>query len=182
MAVASALFLVVSLVHVWLPGEEAVTALFVFPISLLAITFGLRGGLVAGGVALSLAAAGLALDAAEVSLTGWLVRLVSLLTVGALLGWTADNLARAERHHRRLELAAERHRQAVEVNDSLVQGMSVAKWAFEAGRTESGLAILNDTIVVGQELVSGLVRDAEAARAAASGGVRATVPTVVQPR
>jgi hypothetical protein len=180
--VAFALFLGVSLVRVWFPAEEAVTALFVFPISLLAMTFGLRGGLVAGVVALSLTAAEVALTTAELSVIGWLVRLVSLLTVGALLGRTADNLARAQRDRHRLELAAERHRQAVEVNDSLVQGMSVAKWAIEAGRTESGLATLNDTIVLGQELVSGLVRDAEDDRAAASDGRRATVPTVAPQR
>ena len=179
MALSFALILGVLLTWLWFPREEAVTALFVFPISLLAMAFGLRAGLGAGAVALAMTAALVLFTADELSLVGWLVLAISLLTVGTLLGRTADDLARAESQRRRLELAAERHHQAVEVNDSLVQGMSVAKWAFEAGRTETGLATLNETIVLGQELVSDLIREVDVARADGSGTTPATVPFVL---
>ncbi len=155
---AAALFLAVFVVRLRLPGEEAVTALFVFPISLVAMARGLRAGLAAGVVALFLVGGGLAITDTSLSVTGWLARIVTLLAVGALLGRAADNLARAEQQRRVTDLAAQRQRQAVEINDTLVQNMVAAKWALEAGRTESGLTTLTDTIVLAQRLVSELIR------------------------
>ena len=158
---AAALFVGVVLVGLWLPDEEAVTALFVFPISLVAMAHGLRAGLAAGVVALLLVGLGSAVTDASLSVTGWVIRIATLLAVGALLGRAADDLARAERVRRMHELAAQLQRQAVEINDTLIQGMSAAKWALEAGRTESGLRTLTDTIVLGQNLVSELIREGD---------------------
>jgi len=160
---AAALMAAVVVIRVWLPGEEAVTALFVFPISLIAMARGLRAGLAAGVIALLLVAAGLAVTDGTLSVTGWLARIATLLAVGALLGRAADNLARAEQHRRLSALAEQRHRQGVEINDSLIQGMSAAKWAFEADRTGAGLTTLRDTIVLGQRLVSNLIRESDLA-------------------
>ena len=65
------------------------------------------------------------------------------------------------------------HRQAVEINDSLLQGMAAAKWALEAGRADVGLERLSDAIVSGQQLVSGLIRDSEMGPLHAPGPFRA---------
>jgi hypothetical protein len=62
---------------------------------------------------------------------------------------------------RERELALVRHRQAVEINDTLIQGMAAAKWALEVGQLESAAATLDQTIRLGQQLVSGLIRDAD---------------------
>jgi hypothetical protein len=61
---------------------------------------------------------------------------------------------------RRLEMAALLHREAIEVNDSLVQGMAAAKWSLDAGQVEAGGQILSQTIVLGDRMVSGLIRRA----------------------
>jgi hypothetical protein len=158
-ATAVVLFAGVAAVRLWMPHEEAITALYVFPISLIAMARGMRAGLAAAAVALVLVGAGLLVTDATLSTTGWLVRTATLLAVGALLGRAADDLARAELHRRQHELAAQRHRQAVEINDTLIQGMAAAKWAIEAGQTEAGLTTLADTIVLGQDLVSDLIRE-----------------------
>lgn len=156
---AIVLFVGVAAIRVWMPEEEAITALYVFPISLVAMARGMRAGLAAGVVALVLIVAGVLLTGSNLSVTGWLVRTATLLAVGALLGRAADNLARAERARRRHELAAQRHRQAVEINDTLIQGMAAAKWAIEAGQVEVGLTTLAETIQLGQDLVSDLIRE-----------------------
>lgn len=53
------------------------------------------------------------------------------------------------------------HRQAIEINDSLLQRMTAAKWALESGRTEAGLEILTTAVSEAHRLVSELLRRAE---------------------
>jgi hypothetical protein len=95
------------------------------------------------------------------SATGWTSRVVPMLVLGALVGDAADRLRYAESERRRLEAAALLHREAIEINDRLVQGMAAAKWSFEAGRVEAGLATLDETIAEGHALVSALIRQAD---------------------
>lgn len=140
---------------------DVVSALYVFPIALLAMTFGRRLGLAAGLVAIALLCAWVAMNDVDLSVAGWVSRLTPLLGVGMVLGDAADKLSDAAEERRRHEIAVQRHRQAVEINDSLIQGMAAAKWSIEAGRTESGLGTLKETIRLGHELVSGLIRDAD---------------------
>jgi hypothetical protein len=78
-----------------------------------------------------------------------------------LLGEATDRMRRTEEERRKLEAAALLHREAIEINDSLVQGMAAAKWALEAGSTEAGLKTLDDTIARAHDLVSGLIRRAD---------------------
>jgi hypothetical protein len=86
---------------------------------------------------------------------------VPLLLIGFLLGDASERLNRAEDERLRQEARELRHRQAVEINDSLVQGMAAAKWSLEAGRVDNGLAALEETLDQGQRLVSQLIRDAD---------------------
>ena len=83
----------------------------------------------------------------------------ALILLGGLLGDAADRLRRSEAALRRLEAAAQRHRDAAEINDSIVQRVAAAKWALEAGRPERALDIIADTIEIAQELVAELLRD-----------------------
>ncbi len=57
-------------------------------------------------------------------------------------------LERAER------LSAERERQALELNDSIVQGLAVAKYAMSTGRTQEGLDAIDDTLARARELIT----------------------------
>ncbi|MGN6129502.1 MAG: hypothetical protein ACTHOK_04100, partial [Nocardioidaceae bacterium] len=100
------------------------------------------------------------IDDVPMTATGWLSRIVPMVLLGLLVGDASDRLRRAEREKLELAAAARMHREAIEINDSLIQGMAAAKWALESGRTESGLAALDETIVQGHNLVSGLIREA----------------------
>lgn len=140
---------------------EAVSMLYVLPVSLVALAFGRRAGLAAGIVALGLVAFWVLVVGADLSVVGWVARLVPLVVLGWLLGDASDRLVAAETQRAALEAAAQRHRDATEVNDTLIQGMAAAKWALEAGRTEAGLRTLEDTLNLGHQLVSELLRDAD---------------------
>jgi hypothetical protein len=141
--------------------DDAINMLYALPVALVALTFGRTPGVLAGLLAVALVAAWVLLDDVELSALGWASRVLPLLLLGGLLGDASDRLAAADARRRALEAAAQRHRDATEVNDTLVQGMAAAKWAFEAGRTESGLRTLTDTLEVGHQLVSKLMRQAD---------------------
>jgi len=139
---------------------DAYSLLFAFPVALIAITFGLRGGAAAGVVAVLLMVFWVATSDASLSVAGWMSRSVPILLLGVLLGEATDRIDRAEAEYSEMKAAALLHREAIEINDSLVQGMAAAKWSLEAGQVDTGLRILDDTIARAQELVSGLIREA----------------------
>jgi hypothetical protein len=162
LAVAGVLYAGVLLVRL-LEGDatDAYSMFYVFPVALVATSFGARAGIAAGAVAVALVVTWVV--AQDVSLTpaGWVSRAVPLLALGALLGSASDRLREAETERRALEATALLHRQAIEINDSLVQGMVAAKWALEAGQADAGLTRLGETITRGQQLVSTLIREAD---------------------
>jgi signal transduction histidine kinase len=141
--------------------EDSVNMLYALPVALVALAFGRVAGVAAGLLAVVLVAAWVALRDVDLSALGWASRVIPLLLLGALLGDASDRLAAADARQRASEAAAQRHRDATEVNDTLVQGMAAAKWAFEAGRHEAGLRTLEETLDVGHRLVSELMRDAD---------------------
>lgn len=162
-AASAAMFLGVLLARLRVGDtSDALLILLVFPISLLALTFGTRIGLVAG-----LAAAGLIglwswIAGADLSLVGWLARIGPLLFLGVLIGDASDRLKHADEERHRLAIARLQHRQAVEVNDSLIQGMASAKWSLECAHPETALTTLEETMAAGQRLVSEALRAATA--------------------
>ncbi|HSJ21309.1 MAG TPA: hypothetical protein VK964_12110 [Nocardioidaceae bacterium] len=140
---------------------DAVNLLYTLPVALLALAFGRTAGILAGLVAVALVVAWILLADVDLSALGWISRVVPLLLLGGLLGDASDRLATASEQQRLLEAATQRQRDAAEVNDTLVQGMSAAKWALEAGRHEAGLKTLQDTLSLGHQLVSKLLREAD---------------------
>ena len=140
---------------------DAYSMLYALPVALVAMTSGLRAGIVAGLVAVGLTVVWTIVNDVDMTLTGWASRVVPLLLLGALLGQATDRARRAEIEHRRLEAAALLHRQAIEINDSLVQGMAAAMWSFDAGQVEAGKKVLEQTLAQAHELVSGLIRRAD---------------------
>ncbi|MFG1813502.1 hypothetical protein ACGFIF_07050 [Kribbella sp. NPDC049174] len=139
---------------------DAYSLLYVFPVALVAVTFGLRAGLAAGLVAVGLTLVWVTVEDVSLNPAGWASRVLPVLLLGLVLGDASDQLRRAETERRRLEAAALLYREAIEINDSLVQGMAAARWALEAGRLDAGLQTLEQTIVQAEELVSGLIRQA----------------------
>jgi K+-sensing histidine kinase KdpD len=161
MGVAGLLFAAVLALRLILSNPlDAISMLYLFPIALVAMTKGRWGGLLGGLVAVVLVVLWVVVQSVALSAMGWSSRVLPLLLVGSLIGDARDRLTRAAAEHAVHEVAEQRHREAIEINDSLVQGMSAAKWSIEAGRTEAGLDALRETVERGHRLVSELIRDA----------------------
>ena len=158
LTVAGALYVLVLLLRV-LAGQPADTysMLFALPVALIAIAFGLRAGVAGALVAVALIVVWIVVKDVTLSPSGWMSRVLPLLLLGVLLGDASDRLRRSEAEKRRLESAALLYRQAIEINDSIVQGMAAARWSLEAGRVDAGLQTLEQTLTEAQELVSGLI-------------------------
>lgn len=161
-AVSSALYAVVLGLRWLVAAPEPVTLLFCFPIALLAIAFGLRAGLLAGLGSICLVAVSASVGGIELSFWGWAIRAAPMLLLGGLLGHAADQLRRSEAERNRLMAVAQRHRDAVDFNDRVLQELAAAKWALEAGHPERGLDIVANTLDAAQDMVSQMLRDADA--------------------
>jgi hypothetical protein len=154
---ALGLFAVVFVARLTIHGTEPITIFLVFPVALLAMAFGLRSGIAAGIIAVLLTAAWVELQGVSLSTLGWLGRVVPILLLGVLVGWTRDREKAAERTKEALFEAHFRERQAAEINDSIVQHLAVAKWMMEAGQEDRGLALLADTISASESLVAAML-------------------------
>lgn len=141
---------------------DAISMLYLFPISLVAMTGGRWVGLAGGILSVVLVAAWALAQSVDLTVVGWLSRALPLMMVGFLIGDASDRLERASLERQSHLLAVQRHREAVEINDSLVQGMSAAKWSIEAGRVDTGLQMLGETVELGHQLVSQLIRESGA--------------------
>lgn len=158
--VAGVLFLGILALRLSTDGSrEAVSMLYVLPVSLVAMARGRRAGALAGVVAAALILVWALASDTDLGFLGWVSRVVPLLLVGVLVGDARDRLERAAADREARRLAQMRHREAVEINDSLVQGMTAAKWSLEGGRVEEGVRLLGETIEQGHRLVSKLIRE-----------------------
>jgi hypothetical protein len=142
-------------------SAEATALFFVLPIALLAVTFGMVAGLIGGVTAIALLLIWVLVDHVSLTPLGWATRVLPLLLLGMLVGRAADRVRTSEAARAALDAAAHWHRQAVEINDSIVQGLSAAKWSLEAGKPERALETVTETLDSAQALVSQLLRDAE---------------------
>lgn len=161
-SVVAVLFAIVPVVHLS-AGEpaDATTLFYFFPISLAALAFGRWPGIAAGVIGVVLTALWVVIDGIDLTPLAWASRVLPMVMLGALLGDASDRLRAAELLRARTEAAVLRHRQAIEINETLVQGMAAARWLLEAGLDGAALETLDGAIVQGQRLVSDLMREAE---------------------
>jgi hypothetical protein len=160
-AVTTALFVAVFTVRLLVDSPaEAYSMFYALPVALAATAFGLRGGVVSGLLAIVLIVVWALVRGVSLSPGGWATRVVPILLLAVLLGEATDRARRAERERHRLEQAALLHREAIEINDVLIQRMTAAKWSLEAGHTEDGLKALTLAMTEAEQLVSGLIRRA----------------------
>jgi hypothetical protein len=164
LAIAVAVSLYAAVVGLrWLvAAPEPIMLLFCFPIALLAVAFGLRAGLLAGVGGVTLLALWASAHGIQLSFWGWVTRAAPMLLLGGLLGHATDQLRRSEAERNRLMSAAQRQRDAVDFNDRVVQELAAAKWALEAGHPDRGLDIVVNTLNAAQDMVSHMLRDADA--------------------
>lgn len=142
-------------------SPDAYSMFYVLPVALAAAAFGERGGVAASLVAVALMVVTAWVRSASPDAAGWATQVVPIALLGALLGRATDRVRAVEAEQRKLEVAALLHRQAIEINDSIVQRMAAAKWSLEAGQTDAGLHKLAVAMAEAQQLVSGLIRRAE---------------------
>jgi hypothetical protein len=140
---------------------EAITMLYALPISLLAMAFGLRGGVAGGALGAVMVAVSAASSHLFVAPAGWFAWIAPMILLGVVLGTASDQLRDAADTERELWAASLRQREAAEINDAIVQGLAVAKWALESGATERSLEVLTTTMATAQQLVSDLLRDGD---------------------
>jgi hypothetical protein len=161
--VTAALFVAVTALRLTGSDEtDATGLLYTLPVALAAMAFGRVVGTTA-----ALSAAGLLVAWAaghpEVSLTaiGWASRIVPLVLLGVLVGAAADAVEDASADRLALAVAATRRRDAAEVNDEILQRLTVAKWRLEAGSDADATALLDEAMSQTQNLVTSLLEDVE---------------------
>lgn len=137
--------------------DQAVCLLYVLPISLVAFAFGRVPGLLAGVGGFAAFAFWVSHNDVSLGLVGWVSRAVPLLLIGWLVGAAADTERATAAAAQQAALAEWKARDAAEVNDSILQGLTVAKWSLEAGNHERSLEVLDETMRLGQTLVSELL-------------------------
>lgn len=164
--VASGLFAAVTVARIFANRTgEAVDILYALPVALLAMSFGLRGGLFGAAIGLALFAIVELTDGiGDIDATGWISRAAGLFLLGALLGRAADQIEAARLRtiaeaeaRRRLEERARRQAEGLEISDSLLQHLAVAKWMIEAGDDAGAIEVLTATMVTGERMVAELL-------------------------
>jgi hypothetical protein len=163
---ATILFVAVTGMHLLVNGTgQAVDILYALPIALLAMSFGLRGGLIGAVVGFALfAVVEVFHGVGDIDATGWITRGAGLFLLGVLLGHATDQIEVGQRRsiaaleeRRSLAERARRQAEALEISDSILQHLAVAKWMIEAGNPDAAIAILTSTMVTGERMVADLL-------------------------
>jgi len=182
-AIAVGLFVAVSVLDWFNDGSgQAIAVLYVLPISLLAVTLGERGGLTGATSGFALfAVLEIEHSSGDIDVTGWVVRAVAMFLLGGLLGRATDQTtaseraAQAEQQQRcQVEEANLRYTEALEINDSLLQQIVVAKWMVEQGQPKPAAELLAETIARCERMVAGLLPARVTSRADSSPAIRSS--------
>lgn len=139
---------------------EAYAMLYVLPVALLAVAFGLQGGLAGSITAVMLMVTWAYERDVQLGPLAWTARVVPFVVLGVLLGYATDRARSAEIRQQEAEAVAVLHQQAIEINDSLVQNLAAARWSLDQGKVDDGMALLDQTIADAQARVSSLLRRA----------------------
>lgn len=90
-----------------------------------------------------------------------LTRCVALVVVSALAVWLAFRRKAADAAAVELAEARQEQPAALELNDTVVQGLASAKLAFEIGDTETAHRLLGQTLTASRRLVDDMLRDSQ---------------------
>ncbi len=166
LAVAGGLYALVTVLEsVDTDAADAIALLYMLPIALIAVSFGLRGGLAAAAVGYACFSVFAVTDSTGyLGADGWATRAGAMFLLGGLLGRAADQSARAnnlalENQRERLLLQAQNRRYAngIELSDTVLQHVAAAKWMIDAGNPEEASRLLSTAMEQGQRIVSDLL-------------------------
>ena len=120
--------------------------LLIAPVAIVAVEYAVAGGLfmalVASAVVLVMGITG----TMDYSAFGVIVRIAAFLIAGAGVGYLTMERNRRELAIAELERKAESHREALKLNDDVVQGLAVSKMALEMGDLEKARTSLETTL------------------------------------
>ena len=126
---------------------DAIAVLYVIPIGLTAIRYGMRWGFLAAGLAFLVFVAWAAAEDPDIGAVGYLTRACAFAVAAGGLSWAAQRLWRAERRARGREL-----------HDTIVQQLAIARYSAEAGQTAESVRAVDQALEAVQEMVSADLR------------------------
>ncbi|MEO8264965.1 MAG: hypothetical protein ABI706_05560 [Ilumatobacteraceae bacterium] len=158
LTVSASLFAAIFVIRVSVGGtEDSISMLYVLPVALVALAFGFWAGVAAGLTAVGLLVGwAIALDV-ESSPLGWVGLVSPVVLLGALVGFASDRIRDADRAERYAAMVTVLQIEGAEVSDRIFQGLAASKWMLEVGDLERGLAVLEDTMVIAQGLVTNVL-------------------------
>ena len=157
-------------------ASDATALLYVLPIALMAVTFGLVGGLASAAAGyIVLAVFAVTNSNGHIDVEGWISRAAAMFLLGALLGRASDQTCRADelalenqRERLLLEEKNRRYAEGLELSDSVLQNVAVAKWLVEQGNDVEAAGLLSDALDRGQHMVGELLPVGRLASASSS--------------
>lgn len=103
-------------------------------------------------------------------------------SVALIISWKLNELERARsiKFERKLGEATVRRQQALEINDNIVQGLTVAQLALELERPEDSRAAIEDTLAKARLIISALLGEIQSENALEAGDLVRARPALVQ--
>ena len=154
-AVSAALFAGIYALRVAVPDPRAgILFLMLVPIALLALEAGVRGGLTGAVVATLLTTLWVASEDIDLSPIGFITRFAAFAISGIGTGLLVEQRRRRDREIGELAQTAERHGQALDLHETVVQQLTVAKMGLEMGDADHALRAIDDALKAAQAAVS----------------------------
>jgi hypothetical protein len=152
------MFAAIFLIRVSVGGtEDSISMLYVLPVALVALAFGFWAGVAAGLTAVGLLAGWAVALNVEASPLGWIGLVTPVMLLGALVGFASDRIRDANQAERYAAMVTVLQVEGAEISDRIFQGLAASKWMLEGGEIERGLAVLEDTMVIAQGLVTNVL-------------------------
>jgi hypothetical protein len=130
--------------------------LYDVPVALLAVAFGVRGGLIGGAIGMVFFTISDVTATIHSNAVGCASRALTFLLLGLFVGLLSDYLRHAQAAQQRAEM---NRAHAVEINDNVVQRLVVAKYSLDQGNEAQGRQKLADGLREAQHFVTSLLGD-----------------------
>lgn len=128
--------------------RAGVAALFAVPITVSALTFGRRGGIIGASISVVLTVLWLVTSDTHLGAFGWISRLVPFFVIGVAIGIYEDRTRRSERH--RLD-----ERYAGELHDRVVQSLVLATYALQKpGSDPTAREAVEEALAAAKDIIS----------------------------
>jgi hypothetical protein len=105
-------------------------------------------------------------------------------SIALIISWRLNEIERARSEGYRVKLgeASLRRQQALEINDNIVQGLTVAQLALELGRPEESLLAVEDTLAKARTIISSLLGEMQDEDALNAGDLVRARPALIEVR